>query len=420
MAPCGIGAEAFWNNVSAGKSGISQIELFPGATTPERIGGEIKNFDEKTAKKTYLKPLRKQVNVMCREIQFGVAAAALALEHANLNLEEVDNQRMGVDYGANLMLSPPEVLADACFAASEESDAGFKFDNWGTTGLTKLEPKWLLKYLPNMPACHIAILADARGPSNSLTLDEASGNLSMTEAANIILRGAADTMITGTTGTKVHPVKSIHAAFWDDLSTPENGDPTTAAKPFDANRSGQVAGEGAAVFILENDETAKARGARILGYFLGGGSSCVLGKDGKPVLKQAWINAARAALRNAGLTPDDVGSINANGWGTPTGDGAEAEAIHEVFGDRASSIPVTAIKSYIGNTGSSCGSIELAASVLGLQAGVVPATLNYETPDPEIDLNIVRGEPLTVENKIVLNANFTRMGQASAVVVEGA
>src|SRR5436305_8706452 len=140
------------------------------------------------------------------------------------------------------MLSPPDVLAEACYACCDEALAGtaeFRSARWGQTGLSKLEPLWLLRYLPNMPACHISISADARGPSNSLTLDDASGNTVIGEARRIILRNAADIMIVGVTGTTMHPIKTLHLALWDDLArTPES--PEKRARPFDRDRSGRV------------------------------------------------------------------------------------------------------------------------------------------------------------------------------------
>jgi 3-oxoacyl-[acyl-carrier-protein] synthase II len=145
-----------------------------------------------------------------------------------------------------------------------------------------------------------------------------------------------------------------------------------------------------------------------------------LDRDGEPGIRQALANAMRAALKEAGLTPADVGHINAHGLGSPRSDVEEARAIHDVFGNRASEVPVTAIKSYFGNAGAGCGTLELAASLLALQHGVVPKTLNFETPDPECPLNVVHGEPLPASNKVVLKTNVTRMGQASAVVLQGA
>ena len=417
LSPIGIGRESFWENLSAGRSGISQIELMSYSAAPNNVGGEVGDFTEKAARKSYLKPQRKSIKVMCREIQLGVASASLALEDSQLDLDQVDHERLGVGFGANLMFSPPEVLKDACWSCTEENGDGinFAYNQWGSIGLESMEPLWLLRYLPNMPACHIGIHADARGPNNSITLDEASGNLAMGEAFRMILRGRTDVMIAGTTGTRLHPVKTMHAALWDELA--DSSDPPERwSRPFDLNRSGQVLAEGACSFIFEDESHAENRGANIMATVLGIGSSCVIDSQGKPQLKDAMVNAMRAAIRDAGLQPEEIGHVNANGLGSRVADVEEALAIREVFASNADPVPVTALKSLLGNSGSGCGTLELAGSILGLAQGVVPATLNYDTPDPECPLNVVHAEPLSTTNKVVLNVNVTRMGQASALI----
>jgi 3-oxoacyl-[acyl-carrier-protein] synthase II len=355
---------------------------------------------------------------MCREIQLGVASASLALENSGLNLEETDHSRMGVDFGANQMFSPPEVLKDACYSCVEGEDHHFNFNRWGKDGLASMEPLWLLKYLPNMPACHIGILADARGPNNSLTQAEASGNLVMGEAFRVITRGSADLMIAGSTGSRLHHVKCLHAALWDDLASGPDG-PEKWSRPFDRDRQGQVVGEGACSFIFEDESHARQRGATIYGMVLGAGASCVVRRDQTPDARQALVIAMRAALRDADLSPDAVGHVHAHGLGTKQSDIDEAQAIREVFGEFAEKVPVTALKSAIGNSGSACGTLELAGSLVALRHGVIPATLNYENRDPECPLNVVHGELLPTSNKVVLNVNVTHAGQAAALVVCG-
>jgi 3-oxoacyl-[acyl-carrier-protein] synthase II len=429
FSPIGIGADPFWQSLKAGNSGIAPLDLFEYSAAPRNAGGEIKGFVESSARKSYLKPLRKSVKVMCREIQLGAASAIQALENSGIDMDEIDHTRLGVEFGANLMFSPPSVLQDACWSCTDDDDATheFHFDRWGKgganeqkdNGMAHMEPLWLLRYLPNMPACHIGIYADARGPNNSITQDSASANLVLGEAFRIIQRNAADIMITGTTGTRLHPVKSLHAVMWDQLAD-ENGSPETWCKPFDLNREGQVLGEGACSLILEEESHAINRGATIYGRLLGVGASCVIDSAGQVDTQQALANAMRSALKNTGMKPEEIGHINAEGLGEKEADSAEARAIQQVFGENASSVPVTALKSILGNSGSGCGSLELAGSLLGLREGVVPATLNYETPDPECPLNVVHGEPLGIENKVVMNINVTRMGQASAAIVESA
>ena len=316
VSPIGIGVGPFWESLSNGRSGIRKGELFPGIGSPDGVGGEVRDFTDEAARKVYLKEQRKNLKAMCREIQLGVASALLALGDAKVDLENIDHERLGVEFGANLMLSPPEVLFEGCMACCDTEDkSAFKEDRWGKAGLTKLEPLWLLRYLPNMPACHISISADARGPSNSLTLDDASGNTVIAEARRIIGRGDADIMIVGVTGTTLHPIKTLHLALWNDLArTPAA--PETRARPFDLNRAGRVVAEGSCSLILEERTSAERRGAKILGRVLGTGSSCVTRPDQSGDYRLALANAMRGALRDAGLRPDQIGHINAHGLGT--------------------------------------------------------------------------------------------------------
>ena len=202
--------------------------------------------------------------------------------------------------------------------------------------MPQITPLWLLKYLPNMPASHLAIYNDLRGPNNSITLREASANLALGEAFRTIARGHADVMVAGATGTRVHPMKLVHTLMQEEVAG--NGtDPTRASRPFDLNRSGMVLGEGAAAVVIEELETAKARGARIYGEIIGTASGTVVDRRGVAHRGQALANVMRATLRDAGATVDDVGHIHAHGLSTRTSDAEEAWAIHEVFGPRAES-----------------------------------------------------------------------------------
>jgi 3-oxoacyl-[acyl-carrier-protein] synthase II len=422
VSPLGIGFDVFTQNLLAGRSGIARLESVSYSGAPHNVGGEVKDFNETTAKNEYLKKQRKSIEVMCREIQLGVASAALAIDNSRLNLDVINHERFGVEFGANLMFSPPDVLKDACWSCVEDDDPGLQFHyvQWGNKGMSSLEPLWLLRYLPNMPACHIGIHADARGPSNSITQNEASGNLAVAEALHVIQRDLADVMIAGTTGTRIHPVKSMHAALWDVLAQHGDDPPETWSRPFEKTRTGEVLAEGACSFILEEEQHARDRGATILGRILGAGSSCALSRNGRVSVARGLVNAIRAALRDAGVVPDQIGHINAHGLGTPYTDVDESQAIHETFGAFAEKVPVTALKSSLGNSGSGCGTLELAGSLAGLKQHLVPVTLNYRTPDPECRLNIVSSRPLEVSNGLFLNVNVTSMGQASALVVEAA
>ena len=214
VSPIGIGIDRFEAELTAGRSGIAPISLIPYSAAPGGIGAEVRDLTDETAKTKWLKGLRTSFKVYSRDIQLGVLAAILGLEHSGLKVAELTHERIGVEFGSNQMYSPPDVLqggADACADENHE----FHFDRWGQTGLHAMEPLWLLKYLPNMPSCHISILADARGPSNSLTLNEASGNASIGEAIRIMRRGQADVMITGATGTRTASITGAYVALHD-------------------------------------------------------------------------------------------------------------------------------------------------------------------------------------------------------------
>lgn len=417
VSPIGIGVNDFWNSIEKGASGIRPTTMLHCVPPNCRIAAEVQDFNPSTFTKT--REQKKAIRVMCREIQLGFAAAAIALDDAGFKEGDIVPDRLGVEFGANLMLSPPDDLAEANAACEDPATHQFDYSRWGEAGLGQMFPLWLLKFLPNMPACHIGIAADARGPNNSITIDEASSNLVIGEALRVIARGHADVMITGSTGTRVHPVKSIHTILWDKLASYE-GEPGEACRPFDRSRAGQVVGEGAGCLILEDAKHAEKRGAKIYGRILGAASSCASTSVGHGDLRRALALAMQGAIRDAGLTPKDIGHVNAHGLGTVEADYLEARAIHDVFGEYAGKVPVTALKSYLGNSAAGCGSLELIGSVVALTHGVVPPTRSCRHPDPECGLNVVNSAPLPVTNRTFLKINVTRMGQASAVVVEGA
>jgi 3-oxoacyl-[acyl-carrier-protein] synthase II len=311
------------------------------------------------------------------------------------------------------MLTLPDEFT-AGIEKCRDGDGRFVYDRWATDGMPQLSPLWLLKYLPNMPASHVAIFNDLRGPNNSITLREAASNLAVGEAFRTITRGHADVMIAGATGTRVHPMKAIHAIQTEQLAT--NGiEPARASRPFDLNRKGMVLGEGAAAVIVEELEHAKARGATILGEVVGHATSQVT--DGNYVAKRdrALANVIRMTLADAEATIDDVGHIHAHGLGTQSCDAEESAAIREVFGRRADTLPVAAAKSYFGNLGAGSGLVELIASLMAMEKGKLFPILNYETPDPECPIVAARGE--MSPGRSVLNLNVTPQGQASAVLV---
>jgi 3-oxoacyl-[acyl-carrier-protein] synthase II len=418
ISPIGIGPEALWTALAAARGGVRRLEAFQVADLPNDIGAEVVGFDsEAYALPKYRKALRKSKRYMARDIQLAVAAAQLAVTDAGLVEGGVDPTRIGVDLGAGLISTELDELAPAIGVASSATGE-FDYRAWGREGIELIPPTWLLKYLPNMLACHISILLDCQGPSNTITESEAAAVLAIGEATRIIARGRADVMITGGADSKIHPLSLVRMCLHDQMSH-WRGEPSRACRPFDRRRDGWVPGEGAGILILEEREHALARGVRIYGEVLGFGSGCDAHPRGG--LDPDGIGteiAVQSALRDAGLAPDQVGHINAHGAATLVSDLAEARALRRVFGGETPA-PVTALKGYMGNLASGCGAVEAIASLLGVNHGAIPPVLNCDEPDPACALDLVLGAPRPTANPTFVKTNLTRHGQAAALVLRG-
>jgi 3-oxoacyl-[acyl-carrier-protein] synthase II len=396
---------------------VRPLEAFRVAGLPNDVGAEIRDFDLKTyALPKYRNALRKSRKYMARDIQLAVAAAQLAVADAGLVDGGVDPTRIGIDLGAGLISSELDELAPAIDRASDGGKP-FDFQVWGRESIGMIEPIWLLKYLPNMLACHISILIDCQGPNNTITEADTSSNLAIAEAARVIARGRADVMIAGGADSKIHPLSLVRMALLENMSR-WKGEPGQACRPFDRRRDGWVPGEGAGILILEEREHALARGARIHGEVLGGGSGCdAMPAGGLDPEGGGTAVAIAAALQEAGLAPGEIGHISAHGAATKAADLAEARAIARIFGPRR--IPVTALKGYMGNLVSGCGAVEAISSLIGVNRGRIPAVLNCDAPDPEMELDLVLKSPRPTRNPFFLSTNLTPNGQAAAVVLRG-
>lgn len=418
ISPLGNSREAVWESLATGRSGIGPLRCLPSQSLPMHCAGEARGFtgdisDFGRLEKEQVRTIRKGLKVMCREIQMGVAAAQLALQDAGLKPGGYDVDRTGAVYGSDYIMTGPEEFVEgvrSCLTPDEQ----FDFARWATEGMSKVTPLWLLKYLPNMPASHVAIYNDLRGPNNSITLREASSNLAVAEAYSTILRGHADIMIAGATGTRLHPLRTVHVALQEECAVGE-GEPERMCRPFDLNRRGMVLGEGAGAIVVEELNAAQARGASIFAEIVGFGSSAAADPAGGGNIKRALENVARQALVKAQLTPDQLGHFHAHGLATRKGDEDEAAAIQAVFGARLQPLPVTAAKSYMGNLGAAGGLVELIASVLALYHGQLFPILNYETPDPRCPIHAVPSFGEDAGDSF-LSVNVTPQGQASAVV----
>jgi 3-oxoacyl-[acyl-carrier-protein] synthase II len=344
----------------------------------------------------------------------GIAVAQLALADAGLKASDGDPERRGISFGTDYMLSAPEEFSEGIKQCLDDQGR-FDFSRWGKEGMPKMSPLWLLKYLPNMPASHLAIYNDFRGPNNSVTLREAAANAALGEAYQIILRGSAESMLVGSTGTRLHPMKMIHAVQQEEVFLGD-GDPAAASRPFDRDRSGMVLGEGAGAIVLEELSSAQARGATIYGEVIGAATSSAVGPRLVARRDRAMVNVLRAVLRGAAANVNDVGHLHGHGLSTRTSDADEARAIQEVFAARAAPLPVVAAKSHFGNLGAGSGMVELIASLLAVQHDRLFPILNYTTPDPECPVAAVRTGDARPGASFV-NLNVTPQGQASAVMV---
>jgi 3-oxoacyl-[acyl-carrier-protein] synthase II len=402
--PLGIGYEAVRAALASGTSGVRRLSTFDTADFPVRVGAEVVDFDPKE----YITP-RKSLKVMSRSIQLAFASAQMAVTQAGISSEVADPDRYGVVFGADMIHIQPEELV----GAFRQSITGgkFEFSRWDEQALHEMYPLWMLRYLPNMPACHVGIARDARGPNNTIVLAEASSLIAIAEGAAVIERDHADVMIVGGTGSRVHPLSWAFRDNWMHSRRYER--PAEISRPFDARRDGMVYGEGAAAFILEDRTFAERRGAKILGRVAGWANSFEACTPGQPFEGRAIRSAIARSLRSAGIGAADVGHVNAHGLSTIEHDRAEALAIRDTLGD----VPVTAPKSFFGNLGAGTGAVELLATLAAFESGEIPVTLNYQQPDPACPVNVIHGRAERTNGRAALVLNQTSMGQSVAMVL---
>lgn len=423
VSPLGLTLDDLWAGLVEGRSGVGPIESFPCSGLPLTHAAEARCFtgnidDFGMLPAECKKAIRKGLKVMCRESQMAVAAAQRALHDGGFAPEAHEPERFGCVFGSDYMLTLPEDFT-ASVAACRDPNGRFSFGQWADRGLPLLNPLWLLKYLPNMPASHIAIYNDLRGPSNSITIREASGHLAIGEAVMTIQRGAADIMLAGSTGTRVHPMKTVHALQNEQVATGGIGltSPDAWSRPFDKGRTGMVLGEGAAVLVLEELEHARGRGARIYGEVIGHAARSATRPDRPGTRRDAVKLVMHQALAGAGLAAAAVGHIHAQGLSTVGGDRDEAAAIHDVFADAAASIPTVAAKSHFGNLGAGSGIVECIGSLLAMQHGELFPLLNYEAADPECPVRPARRGD--APGQTFISSAVTPQGQAGSVVIRG-
>ncbi|MFC2054558.1 beta-ketoacyl-ACP synthase II [Chloroflexota bacterium] len=396
--PLANSIEEFWQGLQAGKSGITAITRFDTSEMPCHIAGEVKDFD----------PLdymdRKTVRRVPYSTQLAVAAAHQAIEDAGLPLTMPKPERAGVMLGT--AVAGMESILNA-------------HNVMQTQGFNRLNPYQVPGSIPNMPAFQIAKEFQCLGPNNTTATACAAGTLAVGEGTEMIRRGAVDIVISG--GTEAIVVELVLGAFSVMRALPVNynDQPTKASRPFDANREGFVLSEGAGVLVLEELNHALERGASIYAEVAGQASS----SDGYHLaaLKPDGVGPSQAmrwALLDAGVQPQEVDYINAHGTSTPLNDAVETLAIKNVFGDDAYNIPVSSTKSMIGHAMGAAGAMEAIACALTIRHDLIHPTINYETPDPECDLNYVPNEALTRKVDVVLSNSFGLGGQNACLVLK--
>ena len=421
ITPLGLTAAETWASLCEGKVGISRITAFDPVGFTCTIAGQVPEY---RIQNYVPKSHRKAIKLMSRDIELSVIAANEALVHAGLTTKGIDPervninpQRVAINLGAGLISCDMVELAPA--VAASVTDGMFDIHKWGKEGLELVTPLWLLKYLPNMLACHVGIIHDIQGPSNTITCAEASGHLAIAEAARTIARGGSDIALAGGAEAKVNPIVLIRQCLIKRATSENNDEPAAACRPFDADAKGSVFGEAAGVVVLENLEHAESRGARIYAEVVGLGQSNNINPayerlepDGKGVRI-----AIEKAMAEAQIEPHELDLIVPHGTGIPSDDLAEAKAIQAALGEAAAKIPVWPTKSMLSNTGAASGAVDIVAAACAIRDGRIPAAKNCDKKAEGCDLNIVTG-PREAKIRYVLSCSYSYGGQTTAVVLK--
>lgn len=399
LSNCGSGYEPLWQMAVAGRSAIRELSDFSSNGSPIRVGGEIVDFRAEDFVKT-----KKSLKVMSRDIRLALAASALAIQDSGIQMVQIDLTRAGVTLGSGLINNDLEELGLG-IKQSLDPEGRFQLKRFGREGIRALYPLWLLKYLPNMPACHVSIVHGLKGPNNTLTTSSTGGVQAVGEAFRTIERDDADLMLAGAADSKINPLGLSRFHLLGILSE-RNHFPSGIYCPFDRRRDGMVIGEGAGIFVLEERKHALRRGAKIYGEILG--YRATLGVRERSM---------RSALEEAERDLKDISFIHADGSGIPEEDVLEAQSIARLFHQKNRRIPVTASKSVTGHLVDAAGTTELSLALLSLGRKLLPPIVNLEDPDPECDLNFVMKKARTFDARTFLLHASGFGGQSAAVVV---
>ncbi len=394
VTPIGNDVKTTWENAINGKSGIDILTRLNPDDFPVKVAGEVKDFDPTQ----FID--RKETRKMDRFTQYAVASALMAVEDANLKITPENADRIGVWIGSGI-------------GGMETYEQQFKI--YMEKGYRRVSPFFVPMMIPDMASGQVSIILGAKGINSCTVTACATGTNSIGDAFKAIQRGDADVMITG--GTEAPITTMAIAGFNAAKALSTNPDPKTACRPFDLNRDGFIMGEGAGVIVLESLEFAKKRGAKIYAEIVGYGATGDAYHITAPAPGgEGGVRAMRMALDDAGMQPEEIDYINAHGTSTEYNDKYETMAIKTVFGDHAYKLAISSTKSMTGHLLGAAGAVEAIFSVKAIEEGIIPPTINYETPDPECDLDYVPNESRKQKVRAVLS-NSLGFGGHNATLI---
>lgn len=411
LTACGPGRQLYWRHARDGRSSLG---LIPSLSTDDApvYGGRIPEFNPRAAIKQ-----KKAVKLMSRDVQLAVAASELAVSDAGLDLQALDRDAFGVALGTQGQINNELDELNQGISRGMDENGKFRLSKFAEEGIPALFPLWFLKYIPNMAACHISIAHQLRGPSNTVTTSSAASAHAIGEAAQVIARGDALYMLGGGTDSELNGMGVSRLAMLKLLSSRTSKDGLPLYSPFDSGHDGLMPGEGAGIFVLEEYEQAKKRGARIYGELAGYGASSSFGIFPSGVRdREARKRAMDLALKDAGAEPADLDFIIAHGSGIPEEDSMEAEALEELLGPLKREVPVTALKPIAGHILYGGSAVEAAAGLASLEEKVIPPLLNLQRPQSRCRLSFVT-EPGKRNNGHMFLLNAFGMGGQDAALV---
>jgi 3-oxoacyl-[acyl-carrier-protein] synthase II len=403
VTPSGTNPKQLWDNLLAGKSGVGKTTLFDAGNFPTKISAEVRNWSIAEEGEDPAVWANRS-----RHTQFAAGAAKQAVRDSGV-LDNVDPTRFGVYLGAGE--GQQDFYRFARMMTAATADGEFSLKKFVETAVKELDPVAELEQEPNMPSGYLAGMFNAQGPNANCLTACAASSQAIGEATEIIRRGEADVMLSGGAHSMIHPFGVTGFNLLTALSE-RNDEPERASRPFDLNRDGFVLGEGAAMVVLEEYERAKARGATIYGEIVGYGTTADAYRitDQHPDGRGATA-CIRMAMKDSGLNAEDICYINAHGTSTAVNDKIETLAIRQAFGEQAEKIPVSSTKSMTGHLVAAAGATELIVCLLTLRDHVLAPTINYETPDPQCDLDYVPNAAREHKCKAVLSNSFGFGGQ---------